>query len=229
MHYSNSDKDFLKKLKNYLLRWTSIPNKNITSYEQFTDEDRSHIEVISDAIYQHKTLQLKYTTYDMLEDQDKIYQRRQPDIMVLSDDDEHPYMYARILDLFHVNVRNNGPNTLLPPDNPIAVVQMAWVRWFKLDRHLGQPGFHSLQYPSVSFYNSNHPDAFGFIHPDEIVRAANLIPSFKFAQTAEYLDGPSKARPKDVEKDWKHFNVNMYVAKASVHPSCLSSPSGKTG
>jgi hypothetical protein len=202
-------KDFMKKLRNYVLRWTSVANPNITSYDHFTDEDRRHITIVSDAIYQHKTLHLRYTAYDMLEDQDKIYQRRYPDIMVLSDDDEHPYMYARILDLFHVNATNTGPNSILPPDDSGAMVQMAWVRWFKLDRRPGPSGFHSLRYPSVSFYESCSPDAFGFIHPDEIIRAVHLIPSFKSGQTVQYLDGPSKARPEIEDRDWEHFNVNM--------------------
>ena len=47
----------------------------------------------------------------MREDQDKVYQRRYPDIMALSDDKEHPYLYGQILDFFHVDVMNNGPTT----------------------------------------------------------------------------------------------------------------------
>jgi hypothetical protein len=206
-------KDFTKKLKNYILRWTSTPNPNITSYDHFTDQDRRHITIVSDAIYQHKTLHLKYTAYDMLGDEDKIYQCCYPDVMVLSDDEEHPYMYARILNLFHVNATNTGPNTFLEHHGNGAMLQMAWVRWFKLDRDPGPSGFHSLRYPSVSFYESHSPDAFGFIHPDEIVRAVHLIPRFKFGQTGEYLVGPSMARPEAEDEDWKHFNVNMYVER----------------
>lgn len=176
----------MRKLKDYLLRWTSMPNPNITSYDQFTEADRSHITVVSNTIYRHKSLHLKYTTYDMLEGQDKIYQRRYPDVMVLSDDQEHPYMYGRILDLFHVKVRNTGPNSLLLHEDEAPIVQMAWVRWFKSD---GPSGFHSLRYPSISFYKGHEPDAFGFIHPDNIIRAVHLIPSFGSGQTKEYVGG----------------------------------------
>ena len=217
----------MRKLKNYLLRWTSMPNPNVTSYEHFTEEDRGHITVIPNTLYHHKTLQLKYTTYDMMEGQDKIYQRRYPGVMVLSDDLEHPYMYGRVLDLFHVNVRNDGPGSLLPSgDAPI--VQMAWVRWFKLD---GPSGFNLLRYPSVSFYESHEPDAFGFIHPDEIIRAVHLIPRFRSGKTREYLDDPSRARPDVEDQDWKHFGVNMYVYTPSHHTTHLHSVSfwGKTG
>jgi len=84
----------VKNLKNYVLRWTSRPDPNITSYAHFTDEHRQHIKIVSDTIFRHKTLQLMYTTYDMQEDHDRIYQRLHPDIMVLSDDEEHPYLYS---------------------------------------------------------------------------------------------------------------------------------------
>lgn len=144
----------------------------------------------------------------MQEDKDKVYQRHYPDIMVSSDDMEHPYLYGRVLDLFHVNVMNNGPKSLLPKDES-AILQMAWVRWFKLDTSQGPSGFHSLRYPMVSFCDSSEPDAFGFIHPDEIIRAAHLIPSFKSGRTVEYLNTPSKGRPEGETSDWSQFNVNM--------------------
>ena len=144
----------------------------------------------------------------MQEDRDKIYQRLYPDIMVLSDDEEHPYLYGRVLDFFHVNVTNDGPHSLLP-NKEVAVLQMVWVRWLKLDTSQGAPGFHSLQYPSVSFCESSEPEAFGFIHPDEVVRAVHLIPSFVSGHTVEYLNVPSKGRPEGEASDWKRFNVNM--------------------
>lgn len=203
-----SPKDFVKRLKNYIARWTLLPDPDITSYEHFTEEHRRHIKIISDTLYRHKTLELTYTTYDMQDGKDKIYQRRYPDVMVLSDDEEHPYLYGRILDFFHVTVMNNGPNSLLPKDEH-ATLHMAWVRWYKHDTSLGPSGFTSLRYPTVSFYKGNEPDAFGFIHPDEIIRAAHLIPSFKSGSTVEYLAGPSKGRPEGEVSDWKYFNVNM--------------------
>ena len=140
--------------------------------------------------------------------------------MVLSNDNEHPYLYGRVLDFFHVNVKNDGPNTLLPPDNNTAMLQMAWVRWFKLDTPPGPSGFSSLRYPSVSFYECNEPDALGFIHPDEIVRAVHLIPAFKLGCTNKYLCTPSKGHPEAEEDDWVAFHVNMYVLHG-FHISCV--------
>lgn len=147
----------------------------------------------------------------MQEDKDKLYQRLHPGIMIISDDEEHPYLYGQVLGFFHVNVKNDGPNSLLSGDVE-ASVPVVWVRWLKLDQEAPrQSGFHSLRYPSVSFYDCNHPDAFGFIHPDEIVRAVHLIPRFKFGRTAEYLGAMPGTQPEAEGEDWKHFNVNMWV------------------
>jgi len=60
-----SIKDFVKKLKNYTLWWTSAPDPEITSYDDFTDKHCHHIKIVSGTLYRHKTLQLSYTTYDM--------------------------------------------------------------------------------------------------------------------------------------------------------------------
>ena len=199
----------MKRLKNYILRCTSHLDPSVTSYEHFTDDDRKNIRIVSDTLYRHKSLQLSYTTYDMQEGQDRIYQRRYPDVMVLSDDEEHPYLYGRVLDFFHVKVRNSGLNSLLPSDGEALALPSAWVRWFKLDRPQGPSGFLSLRYPSVSFYESHDPNAFGFIHPDEIVRATHLIPAFKLGRTPVYLESPSKGRPEAEDDDWKAFHVNM--------------------
>ena len=182
----------------------------VTSYEHFTDEHRGHISIVSNTLYRHKTLELTYTAYDMQQDKDKIRQCKYSGVMVLADDERHPYLYGQVLDLFHVRVKNNGPHTLLLGGSE-AILPMVWVRWFKLDRIPEQLGFHSLRYPSVSFYKSNETDAFGLIHPDEIIRAIYLIPQFKFGCTHEYLDVPSEGQPEAEEGDWKHFNVNMYV------------------
>jgi hypothetical protein len=67
-------KDFVKKLKNFIAWWTSMPDPDITFYGHFTNEHRCHAKIVSDALYQHKNPKLTYTTYDMQEDKDRIYQ-----------------------------------------------------------------------------------------------------------------------------------------------------------
>ena len=203
-------KDFVKKLKSYALRWTSnmamLPE--VTSYDHFSDEQRGHIDIVSNLLYRHKTLQLKYTTYDMREDKDVMNKRKHPGIMVASDDEKHPYLYGSVIDLFHIKVRNRGPYSLFP-DGGDPTLPIVWVRWFKHNVTGGPSGFHSLRYPSISFCKSDEPDAFGLIHPDEIIRAVHLIPRFNSGCTDEYLNVPSWAHPGAEQTDWRQFNVNM--------------------
>ena len=92
-----------------------------------------HISIVSNTLYWHKTLELTYTAYNMQQDKDKIRQCKYSGVMVLADDEKHPYLYGQVLDLFHVRVKNNGPHTLLPGGSE-AILLMVWVCWFKLDR-----------------------------------------------------------------------------------------------
>ena len=143
--------------------------------------------------------------------EDKMYQRLHPDVMVLSDGNGHPYLYGQVLDIFHANVGNSGGNSILTGEHGAARLEMVWVRWFRV----GEPGpeelqgFHTLRYPTVSFCMANELDSFGLIHPDEIIRTVHLIPQFKLFRTVEYLAGPTAARPKGEEDDWRGFSVNM--------------------
>ena len=57
---------------------------------------------------------MNYTTYDLWREQDSVTLRTHPDVMVLSqetDEQRHPYWYARVLHIFQVNVRNYGDRT----------------------------------------------------------------------------------------------------------------------
>ena len=119
-------KDFIRKLKNYILRWTSQLHKSITSYDHFTDEDQCHVKIVSNSLHRHKTLQLKYTTYNMQEDQDKLNQRRYQDIMVLFNSEDHPYLYGQILDIFHNKVTNDAPNTILN-EELVGTLPLVWI------------------------------------------------------------------------------------------------------
>ena len=60
-------------------------------------------------------MRVNYTTYDMRRDQDTINPRTHADVMVLnpgdeeSEDERHPYWYARVCGIFHANVLYLGP------------------------------------------------------------------------------------------------------------------------
>lgn len=74
-----------------------------------------------DCIYKHAFLHINYTTYDVRRDQDIINPRMSKcDIMVLSNEDEytknHPFWYARVLGVFHMQVVQSTPSGRTPPE-----------------------------------------------------------------------------------------------------------------
>ena len=99
--------NFLPKLKNHLLSCL-ISGKYDGDEMEFTAHQRNMISFIQNRIYHRKVLWVNYTTYDLCKAQDALNPCTHADIMVLAHEDEsegpHPYWYARIIGVFHVNV-----------------------------------------------------------------------------------------------------------------------------
>jgi hypothetical protein len=176
---------------------------------------------------------VNYTTYDLRRAQDSINPRTHPDIMLLSHEDEdgdnetesHPYWYARVIGIYHVDVRHISPNALL---SGIQELEFLWVRWFgrDLDHNAGWNArrLHRVEFVADDPIDSNDPmcasGAFSFIDPAEVICGVHLIPTFTHGKTSKLL-GPSIVRPhKDNNEDWQYFYINMY---GSLH--LFSAPS----
>ncbi|KIJ10138.1 hypothetical protein PAXINDRAFT_16841 [Paxillus involutus ATCC 200175] len=73
---------------------------------EFSDEDRSSININDNKMYHHSMFRVNYTTYDLRREQDTINPSTHADIMVLSHEDEqtHPYWYAHVVHIFHIMV-----------------------------------------------------------------------------------------------------------------------------
>ncbi|KAI0755357.1 hypothetical protein C8Q80DRAFT_1095185 [Daedaleopsis nitida] len=204
--------DFLPRLREHLLS-RFLPGTRVAD---FSEEHHDGLIVYDDRLLRHKVLRVNYTTYDMRRDQDSINPRTHPDVMLLADDpgtDSHPYWYARIIDLFHIKVRYTGPGS----DRNMwkwQRVDFAWVRWLKYETDY-KSGFAHRRLPRVRFlnaYDAEDDAPVGFINPDDIVRAAYLMPAFALGRTDEYL-GPSKLarrmRSDDDDDDYCAFYVCM--------------------
>ena len=103
----------------------------------YTEDDRDTVVICNNYIYRHKVLRVNYTTYDLRRSQDSINPRTHPDIMLLSHDDEpHPYWYARVIGIFHVDVIHTGPLSKSPHKKR---VDFLFVWWFgrELDYRAG--------------------------------------------------------------------------------------------
>lgn len=111
----------------------------------------------------------------------------------------HPFWYARVIGIYHVNV------THLPTNNIKKRIDFLWVRWLGWDLgwksgdtydRLDRVGF-------VPFGGEDEP--FGFVNPANVIRACHLIPAFEFGRTMDLLP---ESKYRDCEGNFVNFYVN---------------------
>ncbi|KAI0070813.1 hypothetical protein K474DRAFT_1776565 [Panus rudis PR-1116 ss-1] len=104
-------KDFLPNLEDHILDRLSC-HQYAGDDHHFTDEDRDSLRFRNNIIYEHSMLRINYTTYDMRRCQDTISPRTRRDhIMLYAHDDKDGkslYWYARVLGVFHIDVKKAG-------------------------------------------------------------------------------------------------------------------------
>jgi len=165
--------------------------------------------ITSDRIYQHKTLRINYTSYDLQQQSDLINIRTRPDLMVLSQegDHSHPYQYGRLIDIFTASVHYRGSRVIVGERR--QKLQVLWVRWYEKDTSY-EDGFQSLRLPRLSFVDRSDVDAHGFINPSTVLRAAHLIPGFHH-DLEDPQPLPNCHATRFLADDWRYYYVNMHV------------------
>jgi hypothetical protein len=121
--------------------------------------------------------------------------------MVLSDgSDDQQYWYARVVGIFHANVRyNNGP---------AEKMDFLWVRWFGLDVSY-KAGWNEKRLPRVGFIDGHEDCSFGFLDPASVIRAVHLVPAFALGKTSTIM-GPSIVRKEsEKDEDWWRYYINL--------------------
>lgn len=206
----NMSQNFLPRLKDHLI--TRILGHALGNDEapEYSDEDRDNIVIVNNLMFEHNVLWVNYTTYDLRHEQDSINPHMRPDIMMISHETNelrHPYWYAQVIRIFHVNVRYFGPGST---SHEAKWMNDLFVQWF--GRCINSPaGFIAHRLHHIGFVEEGDPDVFGFIDPDVVLRGIHLIPSFVHGHTSEYL-GPSFVHPDaDCNEDWRYYQVNMWV------------------
>jgi hypothetical protein len=155
-------------------------------------------------------MRINYTTYDLRRAQDSLNPQTHADIMVLSHESEdepkrHPFWYARILGVFHANIRHMGPRSQNPH---VQKMEFLWVRWFGRDLD-HRSGWKAKRLHRLGFVSSNDPAAFGFLNPQHVIRAVHLMPAFSYGRTKGLL-GPSIVRqPHEGDEDWVYYYIGM--------------------
>jgi hypothetical protein len=176
-----------------------------------TLQDRDSVLFKNDRMYSHHLGRFNYTTYDARRAQDVINpDTSHCDVMLLanssnSDSLDHPFLYARVLGIYHVNIVYTGEGRL---DYNARRVDFLWVRWF---RYIGNRScaWNDLRLDSVDFPPMATEAAFGFIDPRNVLRGCHIIP--RFASGKARLDGVGLSRCAHDADDWSQYYVNRYV------------------
>jgi len=149
--------------------------------------------------------------YDLRREQDTINPRTRADIMVLShenDDERHPYWYAQVIRIFHLDVWYYGDKNT-STSKPLRM-HVLFVRWFGRNVTF-KGGWSAKRLHRLGFFTSEDPGCFGFLDPDQVIRGVHLIPAFAHNHTDHYLGPSFVRREEDGDTDWQYFYVNMYV------------------
>lgn len=174
------------------------------------EPDADHIIFKYDRLYRHNIMRVNYTTYDIRRKQDT-FNPKTPhrDIMVLADNDDnslHPFLYARILGIFHVNVIYTGPGSF---DFRPQRFNFLWVRWFESDAEAPPGDWAHCALDQILFPPVAGKDAFGFLDPGDVMRGCHIIPAF--AKKKCFADGRGLSRCAMDSGDWHRYYVNRYV------------------
>jgi len=202
--------DFIPRLKDHLL--ARLLDHTYEGDEiDFTDSERETVTLVNNRIYRHKVLRINYTTYDLCRAQDSLNPRNHADVMVLSHEDEdgdpHPYWYARILGVFHAQVRHIGPRS---KSTAVHRMDFLWVRWFGRDLDY-KAGWKAKRLHRLGFIDSEDPGAFGFLDPNEVIRGVHLIPVFAYGRISSILPPSIARQPRESNQDWVFYYINLCV------------------
>jgi hypothetical protein len=182
-----------------------LSNEHSTGDDQArSNKERALVRIRDDKLYEHKKIQINYTSYDLRRCTDTIKINSHPDIMVAADEDDtdEKYWYAQVIGIYHVVCSLASHQNWNTKD-------VLFVHWFGRE-----PTVHPRRLPRISFFESatDYDMAFGFIDPDIIIRGTHIVPAFHYGKRFDLLRGRSVARVEcDDEWDWTYYNVNMYV------------------
>ncbi|KAH9916588.1 uncharacterized protein BXZ73DRAFT_105780 [Epithele typhae] len=169
-------------------------------------------------IYKHEIMRINYTTYDVRRDQDILHPKAgKADVVVAmgdsaddppdsrTDSSPLPWLYARVLGIYHANVCVPGPRGVQGPER----VDFLHVRWFRTDPFTAHGALarrlERIQYIS----HTEDTPAFGLVDPASVIRVCHLIPAFHHQRTTEYLSASSARDHR--EGDWRYYYVNRHI------------------
>jgi hypothetical protein len=192
---------------------THHPQAGLTPVNHIADpshHERDEVFLKNDRIYEHHLARFNYTTYDVRRSQDVINPRTSHcDVVLLANNNgenhsnaDHPFLYARVLGIYHANVVYRGEGML---DYQPRRIEFLWVRWFQYDG-ARSVDWKDLRIDRVRFPPLVSEGAFGFVDPVDVLRGCHIVPAF--SRGKRHSDGVSISRCANDGKDWTCFYVN---------------------
>lgn len=202
--------DFLPKLKAHIFpRIQKLLHKDDILIHNLEDEARHPVLFKHDRIYQHSLLRINYTTYDVRRSQDVVNPSTSHcDVMLLAslDHDDstiiHPFCYARVLGVYHVNAVYMGPGML---DYEAHRVEFLWVRWFQSMEPPSSSLWKSCRLERVRLSPTGDNDSFGFIDPSDVLRGSHILP--RVAKGRLHKDGKGFSKCALDSTDWAEYYI----------------------
>lgn len=114
---------------------------------------------------------------------------------------EHPFIYARVLGIYHANVvvKSTGPQIYTSER-----LEFLFVRWFTYQGSSVQ--WASSKLDSLRFMPVNSEDAFGFVDPADVLRGCHILPWFRGGKV--HADGHGISKIANDKHDWCQYRVN---------------------
>jgi hypothetical protein len=214
----------LPRIKNMLLNETASSSgvgaqpaqASLFSTEEnnTTQRERDSVLIKNDRMYLHHLGRFNFTTYDVRRAQDVINpDTSHCDIMLVANTGntesdtcvDHPFLYARVLGIYHVNAIYTGEGML---DYNTRRVDFLWVRWF---RYVGSRSctWNDLRLDSVDFPPMATEGTFGFVDPRDVLRGCHIIPTFACGNV--HLDRVGLSRCAHDAHDWRRYYINRCV------------------
>ena len=185
--------------------------------------ERNSVFIQNDRIYRHHLARFNYTTYDVRRDQDVINPgTSHRDIILLANRNggngeahrgsDHPFLYARVLGIYHANVVYTGEGML---DYKARRMEFLWVRWFEYSGATSVR-WKDLRLDLVHFPPLAAEGAFGFVDPKDVLRGCHIIPAF--SKGRRHTDEVNISRIAQDGKDWIRYYVNRCVGPQIIAP-----------
>jgi len=95
----HATQEFMPKLKDHLLG-RLLSHKFDGDDHNFSEQERNTIQIQNNTIYQHATVRINYTTYDLQRDYDTVNSQTHPFVMLHAPEEtpinSHPFWYAAV-------------------------------------------------------------------------------------------------------------------------------------